>query len=198
MKLGIQLAFTVAILVLSYFVYYSINSKIQFKKETERRKEIVVERLKDIRLAQITFKNTNGAYAENFESLIDFIKNGKMAIVKQIGNADDSLQVAQGLVIRDTVYIPVIDTIFSPSQTAGRLRPFYLDSMPFVPFSSGEKFMLSAGEIEKNRVKVKVFEAFASFEQIYNGLDTDNHSIKLSQGLKVGSMTEPSTSGNWE
>jgi hypothetical protein len=198
MKLGIQLALALAIVTLGYFIYDSINGKIQFEKETQRRKEIVVERLKDIRTAQLTFKNTNGMYADNFESLIDFVKNGKMAIVKQIGNADDSLQVAMGLVTRDTMYISVMDTLFSTTQTAGRLKPFFIDSMAFVPFSGGEKFIINAGEIEKNRVKVKVFEAFASFENIYNGLDTDNHSIKLNDGLRVGSMTDASTSGNWE
>ncbi|MBA3899583.1 MAG: hypothetical protein H0X62_05115 [Bacteroidetes bacterium] len=198
MKLGIQIALALAIVALSYFVYDSIYSKIQFEKETQRRKDLVVERLKDIRTTQITYKNTKGYYADNFDSLVDFVKYGKMSIIKQIGDADDSLQVAQGLVIRDTIYISVSDTLFSKSQVQGRLRPFHIDSMSTVPFSGGQKFVLNAGEIEKNKVKVKVFEAFASFENMYKGLNTANHSIKLHEGLRVGSMTEPSTSGNWE
>jgi hypothetical protein len=198
MKLGIQVALTLAIVALSYFVYDSIYSKIQFEKETKRRKEIVAERLKDIRTAQLAFKNINGQYADNFDSLINFIKYGKMPIIKQIGDADDSLQVAQGLVIRDTIYIPLMDTLFSEASMQNRLKAFKIDSLAYVPFSDGQRFQLAAGEIEKNRVKVKVFEALATYKQIFNGLATESHSIKLDEGLRVGSMTEPSTSGNWE
>jgi hypothetical protein len=196
MKIGIQVAMVVAILTLAYFVFDSINSRIVFEKETKRRKDVVVERLKDIRTVQFAYKNINGEYAKDFNILTQFIKEGKMPIIKQIGDASDSLQVAMGLVIRDTVYINIADTLFPSS--AERLKIFIVDSLSFVPFSNGEKFKLDAGEIEKNKVKVKVFEAFASFAQIYKGLEANQNNVKLQDGLRVGSMTEPSTSGNWE
>jgi hypothetical protein len=198
MKRGIQLALTLSIVVLGYFVFDSINSKIQFEKELKKRKEAVTERLKDIRTAQIAYKNINGEYANDFDVLINFVKTGKMPIIKLVGDADDSLQVAQGLVIRDTTYVNLMDTLFPARLTQNRIRAFYLDSIAYVPFSGGERFMLDAGEIEKNKVKVKVFEAFASYKQMLKELETENHSIKLNEGLRVGSMTEPSTSGNWE
>jgi hypothetical protein len=198
MKLGIQIALLVGIVALSYLVFNSINSRITFERETARRKAVVVERLKDIRTAQLTYKNIKGTYADNFDSLIDFVRNGKMPIVRQIGDASDSLQVAQGLVIRDTSYINIIDTLFSPSQMENRLRIFKLDSIAYIPYSGGEKFAIAAGEIEKNRVKVKVFEVSASYKHIYKGLNAEEHFAKLEEELKVGSMTDPSTSGNWE
>lgn len=198
MKLGIQIGLAIAILALSYFVYDSINSKIAFEKETQRRRDVVVERLKDIRTAQMAYKSTKGAYAASFDSLVDFIQNGKISVIKQVGNFEDSLAVAQGLVTRDTTYVNVIDTIFSKNYLVNRLRPFYVDSLTYVPFSNGEKFQIDAGEIEKNKVNVKVFEVFASYGQIYQGLDVNNHNVKVAEGLKVGSMTEPSTNGNWE
>ena len=198
MKLGISIALSLSILVLSYFVYDSINSKILFEKETARRNKEVQERLIDIRTAQLAYKNINGAYSNNFDSLISFVKNGKMPIIRQIGDAEDSIAVAKGLVIRDTTYINIRDTLFSNSSMKNRLKKFELDSIPYVPYSGNEKFTLNSSEIEKNKVKVKVFEAFASYKQIYKGLETEKHNIKLDDGLRVGSMTEPSTSGNWE
>jgi hypothetical protein len=198
MKLGIQLALSFAILILGYFVFDSINSKIQFEKELKKRKETVTERLKDIRTAQIAYKNLNGEYANDFDVLINFVRTGQMPIIKLIGDAEDSLQVAQGLVIRDTTYVNLMDTLFPERLNQNRIRAFHLDSLPVIPFSGGERFALDAGEIEKNKVKVKVFEAFASYKQILKDLETENHSVKLNEGLRVGSMTEPSTSGNWE
>ncbi|MCH7974494.1 MAG: serine/threonine protein kinase [Bacteroidetes bacterium] len=51
---------------------------------------------------------------------------------------------------------------------------------------------------KKGKVKVNVFMAFANFGAIYNGMNTKNENINFSEGLQVGSMTETSTSGNWE
>lgn len=198
MKLGISIALSLAVLVLGYLVYDSINSRIVFEKETTKRSKIVQERLIDIRAAQLAYKSIKGEYTNSFDSLLNFVKYGKMPIIKQIGDAEDSIAVAQGLVIRDTTYVNVIDTLFSKSSMKNRIRKFEIDSMPYIPFSGGEKFALDAGEIEKNKVKVKVFEAFASYKQILKGLDTKKHNIKLQDGLRVGSMKEPSTSGNWE
>lgn len=198
MKLGIQIGLAIAIIALGYFVYDSVNSKITFEKETKRRSDIVVERLKDIRTVQMAYKSTKGSYASSFDSLVDFIQNGKISVIKQVGDFDDSVAVAQGLVTRDTTFINVIDTLFSKTYLQNHLWPFYIDSLPYVPFSDKEKFKIDAGEIEKNKVKVQVFEVFASFGQIYKGLPIEDHNIKVGEGLKVGSMTEPSTNGNWE
>ena len=72
-----------------------------------------------------------------------------------------------------------------------------VDSLRIIPFSDGNEFKMKAGVIEKNKVNVNVFEASAKFEDVYNGLDTKNENIDLKDVLKVGSMTEPITTGNW-
>ena len=46
-------------------------------------------------------------------------------------------------------------------------------------------------------MRVSVFAVFAAFEHAYSGIDTDNEAIDLGEGLQVGSMNDPSTSGNW-
>ena len=37
----------------------------------------------------------------------------------------------------------------------------------------------------------------ATFTNVYNGLKTKNENVDLEDVLKVGSMTEPITTGNW-
>ncbi|MFN7014086.1 MAG: hypothetical protein ACK4ON_07435 [Bacteroidia bacterium] len=197
MKTIIQIVLGIAIVVLSYLIYSSIMGRIEFEKQAKERREAVIERLKDIRTAQIAYKNANGEFAKDFDKLIGWVKTGKVQVIKQIGAAEDTLAVARGEVIRDTIYIPAIDTVFSTSYIGNR-KNFDIDQLPIIPNSDGDKFEIDAGEITRNNVKVKVFEVFAPFKSIYKGLETDKHSIKMDDGLRVGSMTDPSTNGNWE
>ena len=201
MKLGIKIGLPLVIIVLCYLVYDSIASKIQFEKETKHRRDIVIERLKDIRIAQLSYKSVKREYANDFHSLLDFIKHGSFPVIKALGTVPDTLTeeeaVHLGIVTRDTSYVKVKDSLFSSNYLRTHLGSFSISSLPYIPFGKGEKFGMQAGVIEKGKVMVKVFEVSASFEVIYNGLDTDNEGIDLSDGLKVGSMTEPSTSGNW-
>lgn len=197
MKTIIQIVLGIAIVVLSYLIYNSIVGRIEFEKQAKERRDAVIERLKDIRTAQIAYKNANGEFAKDFDKLIGWVKTGKIQVIKQIGDAEDSLAVARGEVIRDTIFIPAIDTVFSATYIGNR-KNFNLDQLPIIPNSDGDKFEMDAGEITRNNVKVKVFEVFAPYKSVYKGLETDKHSIKMDDGLRVGSMTDPSTNGNWE
>jgi len=182
----IQLGLTVCILVLAYLLYESIMGPIRFNKERDMRREVVIERLKDIRTAQVAFRNVNGIFANDFDTLVDFLKNGEFPVVKKIGDEEDSTAV----IIRDTVYVAVFDSIFKNKKLT------YLDSIPFIPFSGGEKFFMQAGQIERSRVMLAVFEVFAANRFFLKGLNTDY--FVLDEGLKVGNMTAPSIDGNWE
>ena len=72
--------------------------------------------------------------------------------------------------------------------------------------SENKLFSLNAGLVEKGGVDVNVFEASSHYEVILNGLDEQmvinliaaKEQIERYPGLKVGSMTEASTDGNWE
>ena len=170
----ISIILTVVIIVLSFLIFRSISEPIKFNKEKDHRYDLVIKRLKDIRTAELAYKSENGSYTGNFDTLIYFVKNGRFSLIKQIGNVEDSAAV----IIRDTIYVQVKDSLFPGN--------YPVDSLPFVPFGNGAKFKLQAGEIEKGKVKVKVFEA------------EDTAPFDKNEVLKVGSMTEPSNAGNWE
>lgn len=180
----LKIGLSVLIVVMAFILYRNIQKPIRFNEEKKIRYEKVIQRLKDIRTAQIAYKDLKGKFAGNFDSLLMVVKNEKFLIVKVIGNPDDTTQVIK----RDTFYRPVQDSLFS----AG----YMVDSLPYVPFGSGEKFSINAGEMEKGKVNVQVFEVRASNEIILRGLDEKY--IDKNGGLQVGSMSEPTYTGNWE
>ena len=139
------------------------------------------------------FKSQKGKYAANFPELENFLNNDSLVIIKAIGNVPDTLTeaeaVEQGIVIRDTNLVPAI-SIFDGMDVI-------VDSLKYVPFSDDKTFKMQAGMIEKNKVNVSVFEASAKLEDVYRGLETQNENVDLEDEIKVGSMTEPITSGNW-
>lgn len=170
-----RIALTVISLVLVFLIYKGIKDPIDWQNEKKMRYAKVIERLKEIRTAQTAYRAEKGEYTDNFDSLIQFLKSGNFTVVKQIGDPEDTTAV----VIRDTTYVPVRDSLFK-----NRLQ--VIDSLPFIPFGEGAKFKMSAGKIEKGNVMVNVFEV------------VDTKPFDPKHVLKIGSMTEPTNAGNWE
>lgn len=193
MKIAIQALLLVAAIVLAYLVYDSVNSRIVFEEKLSYRQGVVVEKLIDIRTAQTEFKSEKKRYAKTFDELLNFVKYDSISLIKAIGTVPDTLTeqqaVEMGIVSRDTTMIAVIDTV---------LKGVNIDSLKFIPFSGGEIFKIDAAKIEKNKVNVNVFEVSAKYGQFLKGLNTKNENIDLEKDLKVGSMEDPTTSGNWE
>lgn len=192
MKTVIQLVLLVAALVLAYFIYDGVQSKIEFKKEAQKRREVVQNRLLKVAEAQKEFKSEKGRYAANFPELFHFLENDSLTIIKAIGTVPDTLTekeaVEQGIVVRDTSMVPAY-TLFPES--------FDIRSLEKVPYSKGATFKMKAGMIEKNKVNVSVFEAYTTLDKVYTGLNTEGEAVDLDDRIQVGSMTEPITSGNW-
>ena len=170
----INIVLSVVILLLAAYLYYIISQPIKFEKEKKLRYSEVINQLKQIRMTQLAYKAEHGKYSSDFNELIEFAKNGQFTVVKRIGNADDTTAV----VIRDTSYISVKDSLFKNNLS--------VDSLAVIPFTSGAKFKMDAGIIEKGRVKVPVFEVI------------DTKPFDKEDILKVGSMSEPTNAGNWE
>ena len=198
----IQLLLWPVIIILAWLVYRSPISLKEFQEETNYRKSAVIQDLKDIRTAQIAFKDKYRVYAGDFNSLLSFVKNDSLAVVKAIGETPDSLTEDQallaGIISRDTVFIPVYQTIYNQDylDTRDSRFPFDLEKLSMVPFSD-ETFNIESGNIEKGKVVVQVFEVSTTFGTFLNGLDATNKGIDLDNTLRVGSMSDASINGNW-
>ena len=198
----IQLLLWPVIIILAWLVYRSPISLKEFQEETNYRKSAVIQDLKDIRTAQIAFKDKYRVYAGDFKSLLSFVKNDSLAVVKAIGETPDSLTEDQallaGIISRDTVFVPVYQTIYNQDylDTRDSRFPFDLEKLSMVPFSD-KTFSIESGNIEKGKVVVQVFEVSTTFGTFLNGLDATNKGIDLDNTLRVGSMSDASINGNW-
>jgi hypothetical protein len=189
-------------IILAYFVYNSINSEVEFQQVAKVRVAENVQKLKDLRQVQIAYKKVNNNYSNNFESLINFLENDSMAIVKAIGETPDSLTDAQalelGIISRDTAYVLAKETVFDEAYLSSRNEKFPLDlsALTTVPHSD-QNYSVDAGMVEKGKVVVQVFEISTTYGAVFTGLDAENKSFELGNLLKVGSMDEASLNGNW-
>lgn len=197
-KTLIQFGLFVIIIALGYFVYESIMEPVRFNKEKRHRERVVIESLKDIRSSQFIFKQLNGAYAPDIDTLVSFLKVAEIPVVKIIPDPNDTTFT---LTINDTVgYIKVADSLF------GKRDNFKYIQLKTVPFSGGELFLMQADTIERGGVEVHVFEAKTHFSVFLKGMNEQAviniiakfEDIERYPGLRVGSLTEPSTDGNWE
>ena len=189
-------------IILAYFVFNSIDSELEFQKVAKARITENVQKLKDLRQVQIAYKKVNNTYANNFESLLDFLENDSMVIVKAIGETPDSLTDAQalelGIISRDTAYVLAKETVFDEAYLSSRNEkyPLNLTTLTNVPHSK-ELYSIDAGRVEKGKVMVQVFEISTTYATVFTALDAENKSYELDNLLKVGSMDEASLNGNW-
>jgi hypothetical protein len=198
-KLLTYFIFPLCIVGLAFLLYRSINEPVKFNKERDMREKVCIERLKDIRTLQVTFKDTYGHYAPVMDSLIDFYNNGKITIMQQIGSEDDSVAVLHTEAVKKTfrnlkgdqmmqklyelyqkgdehliIRIPqetnVKDTLF-------RNRPdFKVTELRYIPFSeneSGKRDTVIMKSIVKqvSGVDVPLFEAQMPYWSFLRGMD---------------------------
>ena len=195
-------------IILAYFVFNSIDSEVEFQEVAKARITENVQKLKDLRQVQIAYKKVNHTYANNFESLLDFLENDSMPIIKAIGETPDTLingeQMSDeqaleiGLISRDTAYVLAKQTVFDIAYLNSRKNEFPLDinNLISVP-NSNTDYSIDAGQVEKGKVLVQVFEISTTYGTVFSGLDAENKSYDLNGLLKVGSMDEASLNGNW-
>lgn len=210
MKTTIQILLIIAILFVGFLVYESIQRPVRFDREQNIRKNSVIERLKEIRSAQVAFKAVNGRYTADFDSLSSFVANDSLPMVRMEGSLTDSMlmegmtelkALELGIIKRDTSRISVMDSLFLT-------KPWIADSLRYVPFTDGAVFEMGVAVLPTaSGVNVEVFEARVHNDVYMNGMDRqeiinqNDVANKLGRypGLKVGSLEEANNNaGNWE
>jgi|TARA_B100000809_G_scaffold217615_1_gene223886 hypothetical protein len=190
-------------IILAYFVYNSINSEVEFQKLAKVRIAENIQKLKDIRAVQISYKNKYKGFSDDFDSLLVFMNYDSVAVVKSEGEAPDSLTELQavqaGLISRDTIYIAAKSHIFNEDYLTTRNEkfPLNIEQLRYIPYTADKSYEIDAGSVEKGEVIVQVFEVSAKYGDVLIGLDAENKKYDLSSFLRVGSMSEASLNGNW-
>ncbi|NLA24760.1 MAG: hypothetical protein GX879_07320 [Bacteroidales bacterium] len=186
--------------VLVYYIVVGIKKPIDFETKRADRYRRTVEKLIDIRTGQEAYKNLHGHFTPSFDTLIHFIKTADMPIVRAIGNVPDTLTEMQalklGIIQRDTIYIPIIDTLFKHIN-------YPIEDIGIVPTGTKVKFRMDTATIMTgSNVAVKVFEARANNWDILDGLNKQyiiNFNAQKDSILRVGSLeVANNNAGNWE
>ena len=188
------------IVALAYFSFKSIEKPISFERDKTAREAICIERMKEIRTLQVAYKSVYNKFTADVDSLINFYKYDSIIVVKQVGSWDDSVAVAQKRVYRDTIKIPVRDTLLKDARAS-------VDSIAFIPYSGGKRMIMRSVVAKVSGVDVPLFEAAAPFDILLNGLErqlivnlkSERRRMNKYEGLKVGSVDAPNNNaGNWE
>ena len=212
MKKGLSIVINIVLCAIIVFlavqIVKSIQAPIKFNAEQKMRETKVVEHLMDIRNAEVLYKNANNKYTDSFDTLIMFCQTAEIPIVNIIPDPTDTTFTRT---INDTIdFVKVMDSL------KGKRADFDIKKLGIVPFSNPEQaFELEAGTIERNGIKIPVFEARTPYEvylatpgnadfsekewnQRRDNIKAEKENINRYAGLKVGSMEEATTDGNWE
>ncbi|QBA63787.1 hypothetical protein [Muriicola soli] len=206
MKTILQIVLWIACIVLGYLIYRSVTGPIEFKKIKQERFNKVISVMKDIRNSQEAYKTVNGKFANDFNSLIAFVDTGKYTITQRRDSSYMEFDKTYGIdllkevTITDTLgFVSVKDSLFKGDDR--------FKSMMTVPYAqNGEKFEMKADIIEKSGYQAPVFEVKVKkdiilYDQPKDLLSRENAQISVEEvngsEIKVGSLTEVSTNGNW-
>ena len=157
MKLILQAVLWILSIFFAYKIYDSINGPIKFNQIKNERYADVIDRLKEIRTAQIAHKDVKGFYANNFDSLIKFIDNGIFTLIEKRDSSyleydrTYRIDMLKEVIVIDTLgFVPVKDSLF---------KTVNYNDFEKVPVDGVDaKFNLKAQIIDKNGYKVPVFE----------------------------------------
>lgn len=193
---------------LGYQTYKSIYEPIQFNKVKNKRYSQVIKSLKDIRDAQLAHREVTGKFADNFDNLVMFIDTAQYTITQRRDSTIKDEVLTKQFGVDMTKEIIVIDTLgFESVKDSLFKNSTRYKTMMNVPVGEeGAKFKLQAGFIEQSNIKIPVFEASVLknvilFDQDKDLLMQENQVVSVDgvngDKLKVGSMDEVNTNGNW-
>ncbi len=205
----IMLVLWVIIGYLGYITFMSIYGEMKFNKLKEERYLIVIENLKDIRDAELAHRTVTGKFQDNWDNLVKFIDTAEFTITqrrdssildKELTRRYGGVETFKDIIIVDTLdFVPVKDSLFGADNR-------YQTMMNIPVGKEGSKFELKAGHLEQNGIQIPVFEAKALKSLILEGQNAnliakENEVVSVDgvngDALKVGSMDEVNTNGNW-
>ena len=211
MKRIAQIILGVVILGLVYVIYDQISTPIRFDDEVKVRNAQVIDRIKDIRTAQRSFKSKYQRFTGSFDTLISFVLNDSLELERKIVDEDDSVAMAMlkksGRKNVQKFKVAVIDTVFAPKK----LSRADVENLRYIPGTDNKaQFIMEAGIITtESKVMIPVVEGRAPYkmyldtvefrQDIINLIDNDVHNLQRYPGIKFGSMeTGNNEAGNWE
>jgi hypothetical protein len=196
MKVVIRVLLAVSIILLAYVSWRSIQGRVDFDAEVEKRDRAVKQRLVDIRTAQVALRAGTGSYTASLDALVHFVKDGKVATVVKAGDLTEA-QLEAGMteakamkiinsgnekaiksaglwdetknapqLVRDSIFSPAVEVLFPNRYN------FSPDSLAFVPYGNGATFEMGIDSlITASGYPIQVFEAKTHYSVYLGDLD---------------------------
>jgi hypothetical protein len=206
MKLVIQIVLWVVIAGLVYLNYKAIYGPVEFNKKKEKRYAKVIDRMDKLRKAQLAYREVNGKFTASFDSLTRFIDTADFTITQRKDTSYLDKEYLKTYGVDKMKEDVVIDTIGTVAVKDSLFKSYDYTKLNLVPGTEGVEFDMDAGFITVNNNSVPVFEAKVNKSIVLEGLDPEliiqekqTVSVDGVNGayIKVGSMDEVDTSGNW-
>ena len=208
-KPAILLVLWILIGYLGYATFMSVYGVIKFNKIKNERYAQVIEKLIDVRDAQLAHRTVTGQFANNWDNLVKFIDTAEFTITQrkdssvidaELTRRYGGVETYKDILIIDTLgFVPVKDSLFGAD-------PRYKTIMDMPVGEPGAKFELKAGTLEQNDLLIPVFEVRAPkkvilFDQDGNLIANEEEVVSVDgvngDAIIVGSMDEVNTNGNW-
>ena len=208
MKVVMRVLLALAIVLLAYVSWKSIQEPIDFNAEVAKRDKAVIQRLIDIRTAQISLRAQTGTYTASFDTLTNFVEEGKIATLIKSGDLTEvqleagmteekAMQIihsgnekaikAAGLwdddkngpqLVRDSIFSPAVEVLY-PNRTR-----FSVDSLRYVPYGQGAQFEMGVDSlITASGYPIQVFEAKTPYSVYLSDLDKKLLNQKIQEVL---------------
>ena len=208
----LQIALAAVILGLAYWVYTLISTPIKFENEQKTRESAVIERIKDIRTAERTFKSKYQRFTADFDTLINFVLTEQMEGERKKIDEDDSVAMAQARRKYGRKFKNVEKFTYSIKDSIFKhLTPEQIKELRYIPYSTNKtEFYLEAGMLTtESKVVIPVVECRAPYitfldtvayrQEIINLIDNMQNNFNRYPGIMFGSMERGNNeAGNWE
>ena len=223
----VNLSLVYAALGLTYYLISGIQAPIDFKKEREYRYSYVIQNLKDIRSAQVAYKDEYGVFTGDFDVLIDFVKFDSLRVARKLGSLPEGVN--EQMAIDSGITITNLPAIIFKDKTKELFNVEIAQDFEIVDEATANT-ALEIGYLIRDTVKISVKEtvfnldynadslAYVPFSttqakftleageiitaskvkvQVFEAIDTDP--FDGNKILKVGSLEEATNNaGNWE
>ena len=208
----LQLALAVVVLGLAYWVYTLISTPIKFENEQKTREAAVIERIKDIRTAERTFKSKYQRFTADFDTLINFVLTEELQGERKKIDEDDSVAMAQARKKYGKRFKNVEKFTFSVKDSLFKhLTVEQVKELRYVPYTNNQtEYILEAGMLAtESKVIIPVvmcrtpyiafLDTVAYRQQVINLVDNMKNNFNRYPGIMFGSMDRGNNeAGNWE
>ena len=187
---------------LGYKIYDGIVGNINFHKEKKVRYAKVINNLKIIREAELSYKNVKGDYTKDFNELVRFIDQDSIPEIRTYEKSKTIVERGVPVVVE----YKVTDTV-GYHKVKENFKHLDYKNMMKVPGTS-TNFELATGHVEKGPASIKtpVFEVKVAKKIVLEGMDSNLIKQEVNvlgvdevrgEYISIGDLEDVKDSGNW-